>query len=154
MTFLFYVFHIVLWMNDILRQSALLLGMMVRKKEEGVREGGRENVIRALCRNTPGNHAPYKMATPYIMYCSIIIMLIDGRFSCFVFRVSSKEKAYAMALSITKAFTLACQILQEQQGLFPPTPEREMLFEPQHADDTKVLLMILRYLTHYIYLCW
>lgn len=43
-----------------------------------------------------------------------------------------------MALSITKAFSLSCQILQEQEGLFPPTPEREMLFEPQHDDDTTV----------------
>lgn len=52
--------------------------------------------------------------------------------------MASKEKAFALALSITKAFYLACQILQEEQGLFPATPERDTLFEPQHDDDTKV----------------
>ena len=60
----------------------------------------------------------------------------DNTFSCYVFRASSEEKAYALALSISKAFYLAYQIVQEQQGLFPPTPERESLFEPQHNDDT------------------
>lgn len=49
---------------------------------------------------------------------------------------SSQDKAYALALSISKAFYLAYQIVQEQQGIFPPTPERERLFEPQHTDDT------------------
>ena len=29
------------------------------------------------------------------------------------------------------------QILQQQQGQFPATPDREELFEPQHNDDTK-----------------
>ena len=53
--------------------------------------------------------------------------------------MASKEKAFALALSITKAFYLACQILQEEQGLFPATPERDTLFEPQHDDDTKVI---------------
>lgn len=28
------------------------------------------------------------------------------------------------------------QILQAQEGYFPPTPERESLFEPQTANDT------------------
>ena len=65
----------------------------------------------------------------------------EGRFCCYVFRAASKDKAYAMALSITKAFYLACQILQEEQGLFPPTPDREKLFEPQRDDDTKVISM-------------
>ena len=60
----------------------------------------------------------------------------DNKFNCYVFRASSEEKAYALALSISKAFYLAYQIVQEQQGLFPPTPERESLFEPQHTDDT------------------
>ena len=60
----------------------------------------------------------------------------DSCFYCYVFRASSQEKAYALALSISKAFYLAYQILQEQQGMFPPTPERESLFEPQHSDDT------------------
>ncbi len=62
----------------------------------------------------------------------------DGVFCCYVFRAVSKEKAYSLALSVTKAFYLACQILQEEQGLFPPTPSREILFEPQREDDTKV----------------
>ena len=65
----------------------------------------------------------------------------DGVFCCYVFRAVSKEKAYAMALSVTKAFYLACQILQEEQGDFPPTPNRETLFEPQKEDDTKVQLL-------------
>ena len=55
-----------------------------------------------------------------------------------MFKATSSEKAYALALSISKAFYLACQIVQEQQGLFPPTPQRDVLFEPQREDDTKV----------------
>lgn len=53
--------------------------------------------------------------------------------------MASKEKAFALALSVTKAFYLACQILQEEQGMFPTPPERDTLFEPQHDDDTKVI---------------
>ena len=64
----------------------------------------------------------------------------DNVFYCYVFKMASKEKAFALALSITKAFYLACQILQEEQGLFPATPERDTLFEPQHDDDTKVVV--------------
>lgn len=41
-----------------------------------------------------------------------------------------------MALAIAKAFYLAYQIIQEQQGQFPLPPERETLFEPQLPDDT------------------
>lgn len=55
-----------------------------------------------------------------------------------MFKAATSEKAYALALSISKAFYLACQIVQEQQGLFPPTPQRDVLFEPQREDDTKV----------------
>jgi hypothetical protein len=62
----------------------------------------------------------------------------ENLFCCYVFKAANHEKAYALALSISKAFYLACQIGQEQQGLFPPTPERDLLFEPQREDDTKV----------------
>lgn len=67
---------------------------------------------------------------------SFVAKDLDNCFYCYVFRGSSPEKAYALALSISKAFYLACQIVQEQQGLFPPTPERDRLFEPLHSDDT------------------
>jgi hypothetical protein len=62
----------------------------------------------------------------------------ENLFCCYVFKAANHEKAYALALSISKAFYLACQIGQEQQGLFPPTPERDLLFEPQREDDTKI----------------
>ena len=84
---------------------------------------------------------PYDIQLHYciIHYNWILFFLLDGVFCCYVFRAVSKEKAYALSLSVTKAFYLACQILQEEQGLFPPTPNRETLFEPQKDDDTKVL---------------
>ena len=94
------------------------------------------------------------------MTCESPQISVEGCFCCYVFRALSKEKAYAMALSITKAFYLACQILQEQQGLFPPTPERDKLFEPQRDDDTKVrkytctISMYARYVLTYMYLAW
>ena len=108
-----------------------------------------------------------------------------------MFRCANKDKAYALAVTLAKAFYLAyqvrkldtslphthqgwetqskhksncgpqlkpsltlskcslipsacphthtsTQILQEQQGQFPPTPERETLFEPQRPNDTRV----------------
>ena len=73
---------------------------------------------------------------------SSFFLFLDNRFSCYVFKASNPDKAYALALSISKAFYLACQILQEQQGNFPATPERDILFEPQRDDDTKVRLII------------
>lgn len=60
----------------------------------------------------------------------------DGKFYCYVFRCTSKDKSYALALAVAKAFYLAYQILLEQQGNFPAGPERELLFEPQLPDDT------------------
>ena len=53
-----------------------------------------------------------------------------------MFQCSSAEKAHTLALAIAKAFYLAYQIIQEQQGKFPSPPERELLFEPQRPDDT------------------
>ena len=70
--------------------------------------------------------------------CNVFHFLADNLFCCYVFRAISEEKAYALALSISKAFYLACQIVLEQQGKFPATPERDTLFEPQKEDDTKV----------------
>ena len=61
----------------------------------------------------------------------------DGNFYCYVFRCANKDKAHALAVTLSKAFYLAYQILQEQQGVFPPTPERDRLFEPQLEGDTK-----------------
>ncbi|CAI8006340.1 Low density lipoprotein receptor adapter protein 1 [Geodia barretti] len=61
----------------------------------------------------------------------------DGEFYCHVFRCVSEEKAYALALAVAKAFYLAYQILQEQQGQFPSPPDRECLFEPQLPSDTQ-----------------
>ena len=58
------------------------------------------------------------------------------RFNCYVFQCTSAEKAHTLALAIAKAFYLAYQIIQEQQGKFPSPPERELLFEPQRPDDT------------------
>lgn len=62
----------------------------------------------------------------------------SGNFYCYVFRCANKEKAHALAVTLSKVFYLAYQILQEQQGVFPPTPERDRLFEPQLDDDTKL----------------
>ena len=53
-----------------------------------------------------------------------------------MFQCTSAEKAHTLALAIAKAFYLAYQIVQEQQGKFPSPPERELLFEPQRPDDT------------------
>ena len=53
-----------------------------------------------------------------------------------MFQCTSAEKAHTLALAIAKAFYLAYQIIQEQQGKFPAPPERELLFEPQRPDDT------------------
>ena len=53
-----------------------------------------------------------------------------------MFQCTSAEKAHTLALAIAKAFYLAYQIIQEQQGKFPSPPERELLFEPQRPDDT------------------
>ena len=64
-------------------------------------------------------------------------IFLYNHFSCYMFKATS-EKAYALALSILKAFYLACQNMQEQQGLFPLTPQRGVLFELQCEDDTKV----------------
>jgi hypothetical protein len=61
----------------------------------------------------------------------------DGEFYCYVFRCVSEDKAYALALAVAKAFYLAYQILQEQQGQFPAPPDRECLFEPQLPSDTQ-----------------
>lgn len=61
----------------------------------------------------------------------------DGNFYCYVFRCANRDKAHALAVTLSKAFYLAYQILQEQQGVFPPTPERDRLFEPQLEGDTK-----------------
>ncbi len=36
----------------------------------------------------------------------------------------------------TPAHSTHTQIVQAQEGLFPPTPERELLFEPQTDQDT------------------
>ena len=58
------------------------------------------------------------------------------RFNCYVFQCTIAEKAHTLALAIAKAFYLAYQIIQEQQGKFPSPPERELLFEPQRPDDT------------------
>lgn len=61
----------------------------------------------------------------------------SGNFYCYVFRCVNKEKAHSLAVTLSKVFYLAYQILQEQQGVFPPTPERDRLFEPQLEGDTK-----------------
>ena len=53
-----------------------------------------------------------------------------------MFQCTSADKAHTLALAIAKAFYLAYQIIQEQQGQFPSPPERELLFEPQRPDDT------------------
>lgn len=73
-----------------------------------------------------------------LMYLCFVFFPPDNRFCCYVFKAANPDKAYALALSISKAFYLACQILQEQQGNFPATPERDILFEPQKDNDTKV----------------
>ena len=95
---------------------------------------------------------------------SFVAKETDDLFYCYVFKCSSREKAHALALALAKAFYLAYQvssttlqsvqgslasppssslplcpqILQEQQGEFPRTPERELLFEPQSKEDTTV----------------
>lgn len=68
---------------------------------------------------------------------SMVVKEADRRFYCHVFRCASADKAYALALSVAKAFYLAFQILQEEEGHFPPTPARETLFEPIKPDDTQ-----------------
>lgn len=68
---------------------------------------------------------------------SLVAKDTDGKFYCYVFRCANKGKAYTLALTVSKAFYLAYQILQAQEGHFPPTPERELLFEPQTDQDTK-----------------
>ena len=73
-----------------------------------------------------------------VLYSLFCLPPPDNRFCCYVFKAANPDKAYALALSISKAFYLACQILQEQQGNFPATPERDILFEPQKDNDTKV----------------
>ena len=58
-------------------------------------------------------------------------------FHCHVFRCKSEDKAYALALSVAKAFYLAYQILLAERGAFHEVPPRETVFEPQLDSDTK-----------------
>lgn len=58
-------------------------------------------------------------------------------FHCYVFKCADAEKAYTLTLTVSKAFYIAYEILQAEQGIFHETPPRELVFEPQHASDTK-----------------
>lgn len=61
----------------------------------------------------------------------------DSPFHCYVFKCADAEKAYTLTLTVSKAFYIAYEILQAEQGMFHETPPRETVFEPQHANDTK-----------------
>lgn len=111
-----------------------------------------KNVFRWLLGMHGAEHCVMSLLPP-----SFVAKETDDLFYCHVFQCSSREKAHALALALAKAFYLAYQvsnipllslpvsppplcpqILQEQQGEFPRTPERELLFEPQSKDDTTV----------------
>ena len=77
-----------------------------------------------------------QLISDYIVILPINRLTFHFRFNCYVFQCTNPDKAHTLALAIAKAFYLAYQIIQEQQGQFPPPPERELLFEPQRPDDT------------------
>lgn len=61
----------------------------------------------------------------------------DSPFNCYVFKCADAEKAYTLTLTVSKAFYIAYEILQAEQGMFHETPPRDTVFEPQHDTDTK-----------------
>ena len=61
----------------------------------------------------------------------------DSPFKCYVFKCADAEKAYTLTLTVSKAFYIAYEILQAEQGMFHETPPRDTVFEPQHDTDTK-----------------
>lgn len=90
----------------------------------------------------------YNFPIFYVSYCgtdktnqnvfSFVARDVDsGNFHCYVFKCRNEDKAYALALSIAKAFYLAYQILLAERGAFHDVPPRETVFEPQLDTDTK-----------------
>lgn len=79
-----------------------------------------------------GTNAKHKDAFAFVAKSST-----DSPFHCYVFKCADAEKAYTLTLTVSKAFYLAYEILQAEQGIFHETPPREAVFEPQHANDTK-----------------
>lgn len=77
--------------------------------------------------------------SPHAQIFTFVAKEVDsGHFYCYVFRCMHAEKAYALALSLAKAFYLAYQILLSEQGHFHEVPPRDTVFEPQTAEDTHV----------------
>lgn len=80
-----------------------------------------------------GTNSKHKDAFAFVAKSST-----DSPFHCYVFKCADAEKAYTLTLTVSKAFYLAYEILQAEQGTFHETPPREAVFEPQHANDTKI----------------
>lgn len=121
-------------------------------KDKGLQVGGQAVTIRVTtssmrAKRLSDGEVLFELPMFHVSYCgtdrrfkeafTFVAKDPDGRFHCYVFSCANKDKAHAIALTVAKAFYLAYQILQQQQGQFPATPDREELFEPQHNDDTK-----------------
>ncbi len=50
------------------------------------------------------------MPNCFLFSSSFVAKELDDQFYCYVFRCASKEKAYAVALTLAKAFYLAYQV--------------------------------------------
>lgn len=115
--------------------------------EEGEEVRVRVSTTTLRLKNVASSEVMQDLPLFHVSYCgtdhsqhtafSFVAKDTDGEFYCYVFRCASEDKAYALALAVAKAFYLAYQILQEQQGVFPATPNRECLFEPQLPTDTR-----------------
>ena len=80
-----------------------------------------------------GTNSKHKDAFAFVAKSST-----DSPFHCYAFKCADAEKAYTLTLTVSKAFYIAYEILQAEQGIFHETPPRETVFEPQHANDTKI----------------